>query len=156
MIIVIYSLIALLAFCFMEFVAWFSHKYIMHGFMWKFHQDHHQKVNRWLPIELNDIFVVIYAVPSWLFIMFGIMDHNDYKLPIGIGILLYGIAYFVVHEVIVHKRLKWEFKTENKYMRAVRRAHKVHHSYTQKAPADNFGFVFLIPLRYFKDSFKDE
>ena len=26
----------------MEFVAWFSHKYIMHGFLWSWHEDHHQ------------------------------------------------------------------------------------------------------------------
>ena len=141
--ILVFISIVLVAFCFMEFMAWFSHKYVMHGFMWKFHKDHHQKVSRWLPIELNDIFVVIYAVPSWLFIMYGVMDGYDYKLPIGIGILLYGFAYFFVHEIIVHNRLKWNFKSENKYMRAVRRAHKVHHSYLQKDTSDNFVFVFL-------------
>jgi hypothetical protein len=26
----------------MEFVAWASHKYIMHGFGWAWHRDHHE------------------------------------------------------------------------------------------------------------------
>ena len=25
----------------MEFVAWATHKYLMHGLLWKLHQDHH-------------------------------------------------------------------------------------------------------------------
>lgn len=25
----------------MEFVAWFAHKFIMHGLLWKWHEDHH-------------------------------------------------------------------------------------------------------------------
>ena len=33
----IFTVIA--TFCFMEFIAWFSHKYIMHGFMWFLHKD---------------------------------------------------------------------------------------------------------------------
>jgi beta-carotene 3-hydroxylase len=29
-------------FFFMEFVAWFTHKFVMHGFLWILHKDHHQ------------------------------------------------------------------------------------------------------------------
>ena len=35
--------VTLLTFVIMEFVAWFSHKYIMHGFLWSWHKDHHKK-----------------------------------------------------------------------------------------------------------------
>lgn len=153
--ILIYILIILLSFAFMEFAAWFTHKYVMHGFMWKFHKDHHQKVLRWLPLELNDVFVVIFAVPSFLFIFLGILYKNNYNLSIGIGLTLYGIAYFFVHEIIVHNRFKWNFKMDNKYVQAVRKAHKVHHSFTDKDPSNNFGFVFLIPIEYFSHTNKD-
>ena len=34
--------IVIITFLFMEFVAWFAHKYIMHGFLWFLHKDHHQ------------------------------------------------------------------------------------------------------------------
>jgi len=39
-------LIVLGAFLFMEFVAWFTHKYVMHGFLWVLHKDHHHRDGR--------------------------------------------------------------------------------------------------------------
>ena len=140
------------SFAAMEGIAWFSHKSILHGFLWKLHRDHHQKTNNWW--ELNDIFVIVFALPSFLALVFGLKD--PILLPIGIGILLYGLAYFFVHEILIHNRFKWGVISDNRYFRAVRRAHKVHHSYSDKNPSDNFGFVFLIPLHYLRNSFKDE
>jgi len=35
----------ILTFLIMEFMAWFTHKYIMHGFLWVLHADHHKKDN---------------------------------------------------------------------------------------------------------------
>ena len=26
----------------MEFIAWFTHKYLMHGLLWNWHEDHHK------------------------------------------------------------------------------------------------------------------
>ena len=50
-----------LTFVFMEFVAWFSHKYIMHGFLWSLHKDHHLKDHKsWF--ERNDFFFIFYAL----------------------------------------------------------------------------------------------
>lgn len=43
-------LIVLLAFVAMEGVAWFSHKYLMHGLFWYLHKDHHK---RNLPASLS-------------------------------------------------------------------------------------------------------
>ena len=34
-------LIVITTFIFMEFVAWSVHKYVMHGFLWSLHKDHH-------------------------------------------------------------------------------------------------------------------
>ena len=36
-----YLFVFLLSFCFMEFMAWFAHKYLMHGVLWFLHEDHH-------------------------------------------------------------------------------------------------------------------
>ena len=30
--------ITIATFLFMEFVAWFTHKYVMHGFLWEIHE----------------------------------------------------------------------------------------------------------------------
>ena len=35
------ALIVLATFVTMEGVAWVAHKYLMHGLMWYFHEDHH-------------------------------------------------------------------------------------------------------------------
>lgn len=140
-------------FALMEFIAWFTHKYIMHGFMWYFHKDHHDHSSPSF-FEKNDLFFLIFAIPSWLGIMFGAMDYYDYKFYMGIGILLYGIAYFLVHDVIIHQRFKWFTRSQNAYVKAIRRAHKIHHKNTGKYQGENFGML-IVPFRYFKEKLKD-
>ena len=136
------------AFFCMEFIAWFSHKYLMHGSMWNFHSDHHNHSSISF-FEKNDIFFLIFAIPSWLGIMFGVMNGFDFKFYIGVGILVYGIAYFLVHDVIIHQRFKWFYKSENWYVKGIIRAHKVHHKNLNKNNSENFGML-LVPLHYFK------
>ena len=64
--------IVLLFFFLMEFVAWFSHKYMMHGFMWVWHESHHKP--RKGRFELNDLFGFMFALPSALLIILGAAD----------------------------------------------------------------------------------
>src|SRR4051812_43332125 len=87
-----------------EFLAWFLHKFVMHGFLWSLHKDHHQKEAGFF--EKNDTFFLVFAIPSWLCIMYGNMAGGDFRLYIGIGIAVYGIAYFLVHEIFIHQRFK--------------------------------------------------
>ena len=85
-------------FCFMEFMAWFSHKYIMHGFLWSLHKDHHVKDHdSWF--ERNDFFFIFYAVVSMAFVISWTELGFVYGLPIAIGIFLYGLTYFIVHDI---------------------------------------------------------
>ena len=69
-----YILFALLVFCIMEGITWLTHRYVMHGFLWYLHKDHHQKGDGFF--EKNDAFFIIFAVPSWLCIMLGSMNQN--------------------------------------------------------------------------------
>ncbi|MES2862928.1 MAG: beta-carotene hydroxylase, partial [Bacteroidota bacterium] len=39
----LYIVVFILTFFMMEFMAWFTHKYVMHGFLWNLHADHHKK-----------------------------------------------------------------------------------------------------------------
>ncbi len=134
-------------FWFMEFMAWFTHKYVMHGLMWHVHRDHHQGSPGFF--ERNDFFFLIFAVPSWLFIMFGMMAGNDWRLYVGLGILLYGFAYFLVHDVIIHQRFKWFRNWDNTYVRAIRRAHKMHHKHLNKEDGESFGML-IVHKRYWE------
>ena len=139
--------ITALTFFTMEFVAWFTHKYIMHGMLWNVHLDHHQ-VDKTKKIQKNDNFFLIFALPSMLSIILGSINSN-YFLYIGIGIALYGFAYFIVHEIIIHQRIKIFRNTNSKYIRAIKRAHKIHHKNIGKEDGESFGML-IVPLKYFK------
>jgi beta-carotene 3-hydroxylase len=132
----------------MEFNAWFTHKYIMHGFLWSLHKDHHHKDHdSWF--ERNDAFFIFYAVVSMSCFYLSSVEGIWYALPIGFGILAYGIAYFVVHDIFIHQRFKWLRNIDNKYARGVRRAHKIHHKHLGKHKGENFGML-IVPWKYFK------
>lgn len=143
--------IVILTFLGMEFTAWFMHKYVMHGIGWYFHRDHHKTKPG--VFEKNDVFFLIFAIPSWLFMMFGMMHGNDWKLYVGIGIAIYGACYFLVHDVFIHQRLPWFKRTDNIYFRAIRKAHKVHHKNTDKEDGKCFGML-LVPFKYFREAGK--
>tara|TARA_B110000467_G_C18125073_1_gene370080 strand:- start:255 stop:692 length:438 start_codon:yes stop_codon:yes gene_type:complete len=139
--------ITTLTFFAMEFVAWFTHKYIMHGILWNVHLDHHQ-VDKNKKIQKNDYFFLIFALPSMLSIILGSTNSN-YLLYIGIGIALYGFAYFIVHEIIIHQRIKIFRNINSKYIRAIKRAHKIHHKNIEKEDGESFGML-IVALKYFK------
>ena len=72
---------------------------------------------------------------------------------VGLGILLYGIAYFLVHDVLIHRRFKWFDNTNNWYLRALRKAHKMHHKHLGKEHGECFGMLF-VPFKYFREAQK--
>ena len=136
-------------FFFMEFMAWFTHKYIMHGLLWVLHEDHHQPHPG--VFEKNDAFFLIFAVPSFLLMLFGASAGFDFRFFIGLGILFYGSAYFFVHDLFIHQRVKVLTRSDNWYLRGLRKAHKVHHKHLDKPDGECFGML-LVPLKYFKEA----
>jgi beta-carotene 3-hydroxylase len=141
--ILIILLIVLGSFMFMEFVAWFTHKFVMHGFLWILHKDHHTREHE--IVEWNDLFALIFALPSIVLLVLG-AQFFDYRFWIGIGIALYGLAYFLFHDVLVHRRLRLLDKIDNSYFRSVVKAHNDHH-----LGGENYGFILMIPWKYFRD-----
>lgn len=147
-------LITLGTFLLMEAATWLIHKYIMHGFLWFLHRDHHDHSHSG-KMEKNDYFFVIFALPTIALMYFGAKAGYDYKFFIGVGIMLYGMAYFLVHDVFIHQRIKYFSRTKNPYFLALRRAHKQHHKHLGKEDGECFGFLY-VPLKYFKMYFKSE
>lgn len=146
----LYITIVLVTFCLMECITWLTHKYIMHGLFWNLHEDHHNKSEHFF--EKNDYFFVMFAIISITFFSIGnYVDGFRFMFYIGVGITLYGIAYFMVHDVFIHQRFKWFSKTNNIYFRALRKAHKIHHKHLNKQEGECFGMLF-VPLRYFKEA----
>lgn len=148
------------AFAFMEFVAWSNHKYVMHGFLWKWHKDHHindhkkatNALNNQSGLEKNDYFFLIYAIPAIILLIIGFWMQVDEFIAIGVGISLYGITYFTIHDVIIHQRLNIPFLFKlgkTKYLNAIENAHMAHHRGKNIKDFDNYGLL-VFQLRFFK------
>lgn len=142
---ILFILIALGTFLIMEGVTWLTHRFVMHGFLWYLHRDHHQQGRGFF--EKNDAFFLIFAIPSWLCIMLGLQNKDYWVAAIGFGIALYGLAYFIVHEVIIHQRFKWFTRSNNVYIRGIRWAHKMHHKHLDKHEGESFGML-LVAKKY--------
>ena len=128
-------------FLLMEGITWCTHKYVMHGFLWILHRDHHQVEPGFF--EKNDAFFVIFAVPSMCLIGYGTYAAVWWMQAIGFGIMAYGFAYFLVHDVIIHQRFKWFTRSNNTYVRAIRWAHKMHHKHLGKEDGESFGMLYV-------------
>ena len=144
----IFALITLSVFLLMECVTWLTHKFVMHGFGWYLHADHHQPKYKGV-FEKNDAFFVVFAIPSILLFYYGTYSSHTFLFYIGLGILFYGIAYFLVHDVLIHQRFKWFKHTNNRYLKGLRKAHKMHHKHLGKEEGECFGMLF-VPFKYFK------
>lgn len=135
-------------FFFMEGVAWFTHKYIMHGFLWAWHEDHHRPHKGFF--EKNDYFAVVFALFSVSFFALGsFVPGLEFLFWIGLGVLAYGVFYFTFHDVIVHRRVKIKFVAKSRYMKRIMRAHYIHHKVHTKQGAEAFGFLYA-PKKYEK------
>ncbi|WP_290794887.1 sterol desaturase family protein [Flavihumibacter sp. UBA7668] len=149
----IYAGIILLTFIIMEAVTWLTHRFVMHGFLWYLHEDHHKKGPGFF--EKNDWFFVIFAIPSIGMILWGTIDTSMWWIQaIGFGVMLYGFAYFMVHEIIIHQRFKFFTRSNNIYIRAIRWAHKMHHKHLDKEDGESFGML-VVHQKYWEKVKKD-
>lgn len=142
--VIVPALIVLATVVAMEGVAWASHKYVMHGFGWAWHRDHHEPHDRML--EKNDGFALVGAGLSIAMFALGsplVMGEGAWwpGTWIGLGVLVYGVIYTLVHDGLVHQRyFKWVPKRG--YARRLVQAHKLHHATVGKEGGVSFGFVF--------------
>ena len=122
----------------MEFFAWYAHKYIMHGWGWAWHRDHHEPHDN--ALEKNDLFAVVFG--TIVFLMFWIGYYVSEALWwAAFGITLYGVIYTLVHDGLVHQRyFRWVPKKG--YAKRLVQAHKLHHATIGKEGGVSFGFVF--------------
>ena len=130
----------------MEAVAWLTHKYVMHGFMWRWHESHHRPRKGWW--EVNDWFALVFGLLSTAVIIVGNrVESLGFLFWIGLGIALYGVFYTVFHDVIVHRRVRVRFKARHAYLQRIIRAHHVHHRVHTRNGAEAFGFLYA-PKKY--------
>jgi beta-carotene 3-hydroxylase len=116
--------------------------------LWLLHRDHHDHSTEGL-FEKNDYFFVIFATPAIALMYFGSLEEFNYLFYIGLAVSMYGMAYFFVHDIFIHQRMKVMRNTKNPYFLALRRAHKQHHKHLGKEDGECFGFLY-VPKKYYK------
>jgi beta-carotene 3-hydroxylase len=137
----------------MEGVAWVTHRFLMHGPLWCLHRDHHQPAKGQV-LQRNDLFFVLFSLPGILLLARG--AHYEWETWhgwAGLGITLYGLAYFSVHEIVIHRRLKLVKPVRNRYLRALIRAHGAHHKRREREGCECFGML-IVPWRFFREAWR--
>ncbi|MEM7664942.1 MAG: sterol desaturase family protein [Pseudomonadota bacterium] len=131
-------LTVLAALLFMEFFAWYAHKYIMHGWGWGWHRDHHEPHDGYF--EKNDLFAVVFGTINAGMYIFGAL-YWDALWWAALGVNLYGVIYAFIHDGLVHQRF-FRWVPKKGYAKRLVQAHKLHHATIGKEGGVSFGFVF--------------
>ncbi|RYY27863.1 MAG: beta-carotene hydroxylase [Sphingomonadales bacterium] len=137
----------------MEGFAYVMHRWVMHGVGWFLHASHHRpRAGNW---ELNDLYAVIFAIPSIVLLYGGVqLGWWPGFIWIGAGIAGYGAIYFGFHDVIVHRRLPHRYVARSAYMKRIVQAHRLHHVVESKHGNVSFGFLWAPPADVLKQQLK--
>ena len=135
----------LLALVGMEGVAWATHRFLMHGPLWRLHRSHHEP--RFGRFELNDLFAAYFALPSIAMIFWG--GHGwPPALWLGWGMTGYGVIYALFHDGLVHGRFASPLPP--RLMKRLVQAHRLHHVVRTRTGGVSYGFLWAPPVRVLK------
>ncbi|MDF7774228.1 sterol desaturase family protein [Sphingomonas sp. AOB5] len=137
----------------MEGVAYVAHRWVMHGWGWFLHESHHR--DRTGMFELNDLYAVIFAIPSFVLLLGGVqLGWWPGFTWIGAGVAAYGAIYFGFHDVIVHRRVPHRYVPRSGYMKRIIQAHRLHHAVQGKHGTVSFGFLYAPKAEVLKAELK--
>ena len=116
--------VALVAFVAMEPITALTHRYVMHGLGRRLHVSHHdRKTSRF---EANDLYPLLFAALTMLVMAVGFqLKGHALLVPATVGISVYGCCYGFVHEVYIHRRLPFPWRTVG--LEQLKDAHRIHH-----------------------------
>jgi len=152
MIIVKFISLAALSFILMELLSYVLHRYIFHGFFWRIHKTHHESSHS--VFELNDLFSFSFSIAAIVLMIIGLQENilESLSFPIGMGITIYGILYFIIHDIYTHKRFA-KLKTDNRIINIIKKAHQKHHQSAKKIGNEPYG-LFLFDYELFSRKVK--
>ena len=142
-----FALFTLLGFVGLEVFSYIVHRWLFHGVLWKIHQTHHTP--RPGVLEANDVFSLFFALISVGFLVSG----NSILIPIGLGIAIYGVVYFIAHDLFTHRRFL-PFGSNNKILMTIRAAHQRHHQTAEKNGFEPYGLFIFNYRRFLQSSAK--
>jgi beta-carotene 3-hydroxylase len=135
-----FALLTLAVFLAMEGVAWWTHRYIMHGPLgWGWHRDHHEPHDK--RFETNDLYGVVGSVVGVSLFVVAWRTGLWPVYAVALGVTLYGAVYAFVHDGLVHQRWPFRWVPRSGYARRLVQAHRLHHAVRTREGAVSFGFV---------------
>ena len=130
----------------LEVFSYIVHRWFFHGILWRIHKSHHIATKG--AFELNDVFSFIFGGNSVLLLVFAQYPLSEsIAFPIGLGIAIYGVFYFIAHDLFTHRRFL-PFGSENKLLLTIRAAHQKHHQTADKVGIEPYG-LFIFNFRIF-------
>lgn len=131
-----FAALVVVAFSAMELVSYATHRWLMHGPGMPWHVSHHSPPTG--RVEKNDLFPLVFSVVGvGLFV--AAAAGATVLWPIALGVTLYGVAYLLVHEVAIHRRVRCPVPG-GRYVRWLQQAHAGHH----RSGGEPYGM--LLPL----------
>lgn len=122
-----------------EFFSYVLHRYFFHGPLWFIHKTHHLPRRGWF--EFNDVFSIFFSCVAIVLMVSADSILDSVAFPVGAGVTLYGLLYFVAHDAYTHKRL-FGFDTNWSWLNHVRSAHRKHHRSIEKPGLEPFGLFW--------------
>lgn len=115
----------------MEAVTYLVHRFVMHGALRKLHRSHHRNAAaafaKKTP-EPNDVFPLAFSVVVIAGISIGFnMSGAAWLLPVLVGVSVYGVVYTVIHDGIIHGRIRWMKRVRSNWTTSLDEAHREHH-----------------------------
>jgi beta-carotene 3-hydroxylase len=137
--------LAVAALIVMEPLTTLAHRVVFHGFAMGWHRSHHLPPRA--ALEANVLFPAVFALLTIGVLSIGVwVGAGSVLVPIGIGVTAYGAAYLVVHDLVIHRRVRL-LHVADRVGHRLRAAHNVHHLFGQ-AP---YGFLAPIVPRTLRD-----
>ncbi|MEM1387735.1 MAG: sterol desaturase family protein [Pseudomonadota bacterium] len=122
-----------------EALAAWVHEHVMHGWGWGWHRSHHEVTDG--ALEVNDLYSVVFGVFSVILFLIG-SAYISFLWWVAIGLCVYGVLYYFVHDGLVHQRWPFRYVPKQGYLRRLYEAHLLHHAVHSRDGAVSFGFLF--------------
>jgi beta-carotene 3-hydroxylase len=133
-----------------EWAAVMIHRHVMHGFGWGWHRSHHEAHDDLL--EENDLYAVVFAGLAVVLMAAG--HWVPAMFWISIGLVVYGVLYFFVHDGLVHQRWPFRHVPRRGYLKRLYQAHKMHHAVEGRDGTVSFGFLYAPPLEKLRENLR--
>lgn len=135
---ILFVILVFVTFLAMELFSYVVHRFLYHGWAWCIHKSHHSP--RKGVFEWNDIFPTTFAALTIALATYAVADPIGLELlAVAVGTTAYGIMYFVIHDLYIHRRVK-HFSLRIGFLRKVKQAHALHHRYG----GEPYGLLFFL------------